>query len=171
MIVITHETRYSGRVPQLIETTRDRAARAGTGAGLLIARVARIAGYRMGRALEDTGLSAHEFAVLHRLADTGPAHQQEISRILRVHPSNLVAILDGLEGAGLIARRRDPMDRRRHSIHLTAAGMRRLGQAEGAVARAEQELLSPLSAPERAQLRALLARVADHACSEKRGCF
>lgn len=136
----------------------------GAGCGLLIARVARIAGWRVGKSLGDTGVSGHEFAILHRLEQGGSAHGRELARSLRLHPSNLVALLDQLEDDGLIVRRRDPRDRRRQVIGLTAAGTRRLRKAEAAAADAERELLSPLSDAEREKLHSYLERLADHAC-------
>ena len=114
-------------------------------------------------------MTGHEFAILHRLEQGGSAHGRELSRTLRLHPSNLVALLDQLEVDGLIARRRDPRDRRRQLIKLTPAGTKRLRSAEAAVAEAERELLSPLSAEERSELHAYLERVADHACRPSGG--
>lgn len=145
------------------ETTSEPTA-AGAGCGLLIARVARMSGHGLGRALDAVGMSAHELAILHRLEQGGSAHGRELSRTLRLHPSNLVALLDQLELDGLIVRRRDPRDRRRQVIKLTAAGIRRLRRAEDAVADAERELLSPLTAAERRRLHAYLERLAEHAC-------
>lgn len=109
-------------------------------------------------------MSPHEFAILHRLEQGGTVHGRELSRSLRLHPSNLVALLDQLEEARLIVRRRDQSDRRRQLIALTDQGRRRLQLAEEATAEAERRLLEPLSAAERAQLASLLDRVAAHGC-------
>ena len=144
-------------------------APAGSGCALLVARVARISGHRLSRLLAAARMSGHEFAILHRLAEGGTVHQRELSRTLRVHPSNLVAMIDQLEDSGLIARRRDPRDRRRQQVVLTAAGRRRLEQAQRAAAEAEEELLAPLSAPERQRLHDYLERLADHGCRSTRG--
>lgn len=153
------------------QATAGRSARPspGSGCALLFARIARISGHRLSRALDAARISGHEFAILSRLSEGGTIHQQELSRILRVHPSNLVALLDQLEAAGLIARRRDPSDRRRYRVVLTAAGRRRLGQAERAAAEAEEELLAPLSSEERVSLHAYLERIADHGCRPASG--
>ena len=137
---------------------------AGEGCGSLLARVARMSGQALGSALEALRMSGHEFAILHRLEQGGSVHARELSRTLRVHPSNLVALLDQLQADGLIARRRDPSDRRRQIIKLTPAGTKRLRLATAAAAEAEQELLSPLSAEERRQLHSYLEQLADHAC-------
>ena len=61
-------------------------------------------------------------------------------------------------------RERDPADRRRQFIVLSREGARMLRRAERVAAQTEAELLTTLSPAERAQLQALLARVASNAC-------
>jgi DNA-binding MarR family transcriptional regulator len=146
------------------ETTASPSSAAESGCGILFARIARMSGQGLSRSLDALGMTGHEFAILHRLEQGGSAHGRELSRTLRLHPSNLVALLDQLEMDGLIARRRDPRDRRRQLIKLTQAGTRRLRRAEGAVAEAERELLKPLSADERRELHGYLERIAEHGC-------
>jgi DNA-binding MarR family transcriptional regulator len=131
---------------------------------LLAVRLARVAGYRVGQALEALGMRTHEFAVLHYLRDAGPLSQQDLGRALRVNPSNLVALLDALQADSLIVRARDPVDRRRHLVGLTPAGQRRLAAARRAAEEAEQELLAPLSAAERRAFVGVLERLASDAC-------
>ncbi len=109
-------------------------------------------------------MSGHEFAILHRLEQGGSVHGRELSRTLRLHPSNLVALLDQLEADQLIERRRDPDDRRRQIIRLTQAGTKRLRLATAAAAEAERELLSPLSEEERSRLHSYLEQLAEHGC-------
>ena len=103
--------------------------------------------------------------MLHHLQQAGPLSQQELGSALRINPSNLVGLLDALEGDGLIVRPRDPADRRRHVVELTAEGRRRLAEAKRAVATAEQDLLAPLTEVERVQLKGVLERLASHTCS------
>ncbi len=137
---------------------------------LLLARLARTAGYRLGEALAAMEMRTHEFPVLNHLAEAGPLSQQELGMALRINPSNLVGLLDTLEGDGLLVRLRDPRDRRRHLVQLTVTGRRRLAQAWQAAEAAEQDLLSPLAPGEREQLRGALERLAGHACGGRRGC-
>jgi DNA-binding MarR family transcriptional regulator len=140
-----------------------------SGCALLLFRLARATGYRVGEALTALDMRTHEFAVLHHLRQAGPLSQQELGAALRINPSNLVGLLDALQGDGLVVRPRDPVDRRRHLVDLTAAGRRRLVQAKRAVEATEQELLAPLTGPERAQLQIFLERLASRACAVKGG--
>lgn len=139
----------------------------GSACGLLILRLARASGRRLAEALDGLGMRGHEFAVLHQLSESGRLSQQALSEGLRIHPSNLVGLLDTLEEDGLIARARDPADRRRRLVELTPRGRRRLEVAKRAALDAERDLLEPLSADERAQLLAYLRRLAAHTCGAR----
>jgi DNA-binding MarR family transcriptional regulator len=132
--------------------------------GLLLTRLARAANRSLALALEELGLRSVHFAVLHRLADAGPSSQADLAAGLRIHASNLVRVLDEMEEEWLIGRRRDPEDRRRQVILLSARGVRALRRAEAAAAQTESQLLAALSPAEQNQLRTLLARVASQAC-------
>lgn len=164
-------TRSSGRSAS---TRADASAprRAGSGAGLLFGRLARASGRGIAGALEPLGLRPQEFGALHYLARYGPLPQGALGAALRIDPSNLVSLIDGLEDGRLLLRGRDPSDRRRHLIALTERGAERLAAADRAVAEAEKALLDPLSAAERRQLVSLLERLAAHSCSHRgSGCF
>jgi DNA-binding MarR family transcriptional regulator len=142
----------------------------GTGTTVLIFRLARMSGYRLGKALAALEMRNHEFALLHHLSQAGPLSQQELGSELRINPSNLVGILDDLEADGLIVRPRDPADRRRHLVDLTPSGQRRLAKAKLAVEAAEEDLLAPLSKGEREQFHRTLERLASHGCGRGRAC-
>jgi DNA-binding MarR family transcriptional regulator len=143
-----------------------------TGLVLLVVRLSRMAGHRMALALALAAMEmrTHEFAVLNHLSQAGPLSQQELGQALRINPSNLVGLLDLLEADGLLVRVRDPHDRRRHLVELTAAGRHRLLRACEAAEEAEDDLCSPLSKGEREQLRAMLERLVGHACGPGSRC-
>lgn len=109
--------------------------------------------------LAPTGVTAPELSVLLLLDAREPGSQQQAAQRLGVDRTTMVALIDALEGKGLVARRPDPMDRRRNVIVLTATGRETLGRARRASDRAEQRLLAPLDAAEREQLRSLLRRI------------
>jgi DNA-binding MarR family transcriptional regulator len=103
------------------------------------------------------GLRARHVIALTLLRDLGEQNQSDLSGTLGVDATNVVALLNELEAEGLIERRRSVTDRRRHTVSLTKAGMRRLAEIEGLLSGVEQRVLSSLSARDQAQLYRLLS--------------
>jgi DNA-binding MarR family transcriptional regulator len=96
-----------------------------------------------------------------RLVGSEPgSSQQAIAGRLGMAPNRLVHLVDDMEERGLIERRRHPQDRRNHALHLTAAGIRLMGQLSGIAVAHEEAVCAGLSPEERQQLGALLERVA-----------
>ncbi|HVR04400.1 MAG TPA: MarR family winged helix-turn-helix transcriptional regulator [Solirubrobacteraceae bacterium] len=106
------------------------------------------------------GLEPKEFALLRAVGSREGDSQQAVGERLGVPASRMVALVDELEGRRLLERRRSPRDRRAHALHLTPAGRKLLEQATGLAASLERELTQDLDAEERAELIALLDRVA-----------
>src|SRR5258708_38162117 len=99
----------------------------------------------------------------------GEQSQSDLGEALRVDRTNLVGLLNDLEGANLIERRRSPQDRRRHTVSLTPEGTRRLAAVEHALTEAEQRVLAVLDSEQQATLHALLEQVTANGlvCSEQ----
>jgi DNA-binding MarR family transcriptional regulator len=100
--------------------------------------------------------------VLHVVAAREPVSQREVSDALLLDPSDVVTLVDILERAGLVERKRDPADRRRYALEVTAAGQLAVVRLREITREANQELLAPLDPDEREQLAVLLARVVRH---------
>lgn len=127
--------------------------------GLLLARAGVIASTQIRQALTLIGLGPRHGHVLMHLAATGPTSQQALIEALAVDPSSLVTVLNDLERDGLAERRRDPADRRRHIVEMSARGAAVLTEVDRAVAAVEQDLFVDLDEREMTRLAELLTRV------------
>jgi DNA-binding MarR family transcriptional regulator len=111
-------------------------------------------------ALEPLGLRPPHFGVLQLIAaDPGRAQQELVDRSM-IDPSSMVKVIDELESLGLAERRVDPNDRRKRAVHLTPAGAQMLDRARAVAIATADDVLAPLSPPERDTLRRLLRKMA-----------
>lgn len=113
-------------------------------------------------ALAESGSRRQHFAVLTALSEEGATSQADLGRRLWIDRSDLHALLNELEGDGLVARVRDEDDRRRNLVQLTRKGAAALKRLDARVEAAQEALLEPLSAAERRELRRLLTRLVEH---------
>jgi DNA-binding MarR family transcriptional regulator len=129
----------------------------------LLKRVGMLAKERTMAAYEAIGANPYHYAVLAVLEEGARDTQAKIADALGYDRSWLVGLLDELEEAGLIERRRDPEDRRRHLVSLTPAGKKKLAELRKVSQNVENELLASLDADQRRQLHELLLQLAaDH---------
>ena len=127
----------------------------------LLAGLGRDATARVRRAMRPLGLGAQQFLVLQQLQTLGETSQAELADALGIDRSNLAAIAGELSDRGLVERTRHEADRRRYVLRLSRSGERLLRRTEGAIAAAEDDLLSPLDHAQRDQLYTLLRQLAD----------
>src|SRR6202012_429576 len=99
-------------------------------------------------ALAPFDIHARDLGVLLVIDRFEPAAQQQVAQRMGVDRTTMVAIIDALEAKGIVARRPDPVDRRRNVVELTPAGQDILREATAASDSAEAELLAPLSSEE-----------------------
>ena len=104
--------------------------------------------------------------VLGVVAAREPVSQREVSEALLLDPSDLVTLVDILERAGLVERRRDPADRRRYALEVTPRGQLAVVRLREISQETNEELLAPLDERERAQLAELISRVVRHHTGE-----
>jgi DNA-binding MarR family transcriptional regulator len=109
--------------------------------------------------LESTGMRVPHYGVLACLDAYGPCSQRELAARLGLDASDVVAIVDDMEADGLVERRRDPSDRRRHAVTATSAGGAAYARARRAADKAQREFFGPLDGEERVALEGMLRRV------------
>jgi DNA-binding MarR family transcriptional regulator len=128
--------------------------------GFLMVRLAMGFKARAIAEMEAAGFSQYHYSVLALLGEQPRKAQAAIADALGLDPSQLVGVLDALEARGLIERRRDPEDRRRHIVALKAKGRTELAKLGKKIDRLEDELFVPLDAQSRKTFHELLLRLA-----------
>lgn len=126
--------------------------------GLLLAKVRAAAAVSNNLVLKAYELRERSYSVL-RLACSGlEPTQRELADFLILDPSQIVALVDDLEGRGLVVREQGRTDRRQKIVLATPAGARLHDEASAAVAKSETGQFSSLAPEEVADLRSLLQK-------------
>jgi DNA-binding MarR family transcriptional regulator len=128
--------------------------------GFLISWTGLVASKHFGEKIASVGLTTRMWGVLNVLDAEGPVSQGALCAAVNMDPSSMVATIDELESKGLVERRRNPSDRRAYALHITDQGYETIASARALQREAQDELLAPLDAEERAQLRELLLKLA-----------
>ena len=110
--------------------------------GFLVVRLAEAVDRAFVAALAGLGLKPRDLRLLVLVDRASGLNQRALARQLDVDAGNLIAILDRLEGDGLLRRTRDESDRRQRLVSLTAKGRRVLAAAERATAAVETEVFA-----------------------------
>jgi DNA-binding MarR family transcriptional regulator len=97
-----------------------------------------------------------QVVALSYLRELGSVGQKYFGAVLCMDANNTVLLLNEMELDGLVVRKRDPEDRRRHVVELTEAGMHVLHEAEAGMSEIEDSLLAALDDEQRKQFRSLL---------------
>ena len=104
------------------------------------------------------GIRMRDFWVLSYLMERDGVAQQDLADAMMIDANNLVLLLNEMEAAGFVLRRRDPDDRRRHIVEVTDEGRKAFARAERGREVIEDDVLSALTAEERETLRRLLIK-------------
>jgi DNA-binding MarR family transcriptional regulator len=131
-----------------------------TSIAFLAAQLGAYAAERFGERAAALGFTRPQAGLLRLISRQPGQSQQAVARVLGTPPSRLVALVDDLEERGLVERRRNPEDRRNYELHLTAAGHQAMTDLDQVAAEHEEAISAPLTPAERAELSALLAKLA-----------
>jgi DNA-binding MarR family transcriptional regulator len=134
----------------------------------VVVRIGRLQRYLKGtmqRAVTEVGLQDFEYETLHSLMirDTpGTASPTDLADGLGFSGSGMTGRLDKLEQAGWVQRTAAPDDRRRVIVEITKSGADIWRRAMAIRGSQEQEVVSALSAKERATINRLLRKMTLH---------
>lgn len=127
----------------------------------LLAQVGAFAADRFAAHLQELGLMPAHAGLLRIIAASPGINQRALARRLQIVPARLVGLIDQMEQQAFVERRRNPDDRRNSALYLTEGGFAMIRRI-GALAHGhEAEICAGLDENERAQLSALLQRVAE----------
>lgn len=115
------------------------------------------------------GLSMWGYITLSELARRPARTQLALARAIGYDKTRLIALLDELQGEGLITRRPDSADRRARVVRLTASGEQRLASARRDIRAMEAGVLEALSEDEQTALLATLPRLIQRPPSRQPG--
>lgn len=99
------------------------------------------------------GMTPVQYSIFTLVAENEGMSQGVIGEALNMDRASTMAIMDKLQKAGLIERRKSPVDRRRHALYLTPKGKKEISATEKRVRDIDDTLKDRLS--ER-QLRELI---------------
>lgn len=135
--------------------------------GRHVSRVGRVLARAFDAALAEAGGSLSTWLVVLSLKQARWRTQQELAAAVGIQSPTLTRHLDNLEQAGLVARSRDPDDRRIMRIELTGEGDAAFHRMRHAAAAFDERLRVGFSERELEALRQLLTRL--EANAETRG--
>jgi DNA-binding MarR family transcriptional regulator len=105
------------------------------------------------------GITMWGYVVLNALQDAPQSTQSALAEKIGADKTRIIATLDDLQAAGLIAREPDPADRRARLLSITPAGRHVRRQVQEEIQRNEERVLAELPPAERAAFLRAAARL------------
>jgi DNA-binding MarR family transcriptional regulator len=115
------------------------------------------------------GATRAQWRVLARLSRQDGARQIDLADALDVEPISLCRMIDRLEEAGFVERRRDPTDRRAWRIHLTTKSRPIIARLQALADIFHQEMLGGIAPKDLAATRRLLSQVRENLATIEAG--
>jgi len=109
---------------------------------------------------EKYGLTPTQFAALFKAVQLGRVTQNLLGRLTAMDPATVQGVVRRLTARGLLRRAHDPMDRRTAVLTPTETGIALIDRTVACAQRSHDAALAPLTEDERAQLLALLRKLA-----------
>ncbi len=141
-----------------VEEPRLAAADIGSDVGLLLAKLHAAGSVLNNRALKEFGLKERSFSILTLACSGLEPTQRELADFLSLDPSQIVSLVDELEGGGLVERAAGKLDRRAKIVVATPGGRRTHSKARAALVECEHRQLAALDGAEVSELKRLLRK-------------
>jgi MarR family transcriptional regulator, transcriptional regulator for hemolysin len=136
--------------------------------GIVLARTSKAVERAFDDALAAAGGTRPTWLILLAVKSGAGRTQSGIAERVGISGPTLIHHLDRLESAGLVARRRDPSNRRLQTISLTAAGDALFLQLRDAAIAFDRRLRTGIADAQSAELRRLRSRMHDNVASAGR---
>jgi MarR family transcriptional regulator for hemolysin len=130
---------------------------------LHVQRVAKLLNRAFEEELATAGGSVPTWLILLSLKSGRTENQRELAASVGIQGATMTHHLDSLERAGLVARRRDPANRRVQRVELTGEGDAAFNRLRKVAMKFDQRLRTGLSEEELQQASELLERLAANA--------
>jgi MarR family 2-MHQ and catechol resistance regulon transcriptional repressor len=114
---------------------------------------------RLATNLARLGLTTGQLGVMEALIHLGPLSQGDLGRKLLRSGGNVTTVIDNLERRRLVARRRNPEDRRIVTVELTKAGLQLIGKIFPVHVRAVVQAMATLTTAEQEELGRLCRKL------------
>lgn len=130
--------------------------------GFLVSDVARLLRRRFDERARTIGVTRPQWRALTALSRSEGVNQGALAERLEVEPITLCRMIDRLEEAGLVERRRAPTDRRAWHIYLTDTSRPMLDQLRLLADDLSTKALGGVTSAEQERLTATLERIRDN---------
>lgn len=95
--------------------------------------------------VQSVDMTPVQYSVFTLVAENEGMSQGVIGEALNMDRASTMAIMDKLEKAGLVERKKSPVDRRRHALYLTAKGRKEITSVEKKVRKTDDAFKQRLS--------------------------
>jgi len=109
--------------------------------------------------ISEHDLTPMQTAALHALVENGSTSQNKLGRYIGMEPGNVHGLVERLTKKNLISSRRDENDARHYVLELTDHGKAVTSEIIPLRYIASEDILEPLSTPERKRFLELLAKL------------
>jgi DNA-binding MarR family transcriptional regulator len=127
--------------------------------GFLLADNSRLARWAFDQQVREIGVTGPQARLLLNLNRRPGENQGFYAEQLEVEPITLCRMVDRLEEAGMVERRRDPADRRAWQLHMTPKSQKIVAKLQLRVDSLVDDMLHGLTSDERLEFARLLRAV------------